>query len=302
MLKDYLYINARLGNAQLMDAKMLEENAGILYIVATPIGNLDDISHRALRILEEVDVILCEDTRHTRKLLSHFAISNTTKPLHDHNEKQQAAYIVEKLKQGKQLALVSDAGTPLISDPGYSVVNECRQAGMKVVSVPGACAAIAALSIAGLPTDRFLFEGFLPAKEVAKNQAMEKLLDETRTTVFYESPRRVLDTLNTIASVLGDERKVVIAREITKTFESVYQGTVAEVIEIVNSDANHQRGEFVVMVAGAIKAEGSIPAEVISTLKLLMSELPLKKAAALTSSIYGIKKNQLYQAGLDLND
>jgi 16S rRNA (cytidine1402-2'-O)-methyltransferase len=263
--------------------------SGTLFIVATPIGNLEDITHRALRILAEVDLIAAEDTRHSQRLLQH-----------DHNESQRAKQLIEKLKLGENIALISDAGTPLISDPGYGLVSQCRDAGLKVVPLPGPCAVITALCAAGLATDRFKFEGFLPVKAVAKQQALQRLLTETSTSVFYESPRRVAGTVRQIIAELGEDRQMVVAKELTKTFETFYSGSAQACLTWLEADTNHQRGEFVLLIAGQKQDQTEISADALNLLKLLIKELPLKKAAAVTAEQYGLKKNQLYQLGLEL--
>ncbi|ATG75225.1 16S rRNA (cytidine(1402)-2'-O)-methyltransferase [Zobellella denitrificans] len=273
--------------------------AAALYIVPTPIGNLNDISQRALETLQRVDLIACEDTRHTAKLLSHYQISTPTWALHDHNEQHKAEQLVGRLLNGQSIALVSDAGTPLISDPGYHLVNHCREAGVQVIALPGPCAAITALSAAGLPTDRFAFEGFLPAKDKARLDKLESLRDEGRTLVFYESPRRLLDTVEAIISVMGEARRLVVARELTKTFESIHSLPAGEMLAWLRQDDNRSRGEIVLMVAGHRPDGDALPAEALRTLALLRAELPLKKAAALTAEIHGVKKNALYKYGLD---
>ncbi|WP_319782445.1 16S rRNA (cytidine(1402)-2'-O)-methyltransferase [Oceanisphaera sp. IT1-181] len=274
--------------------------AAALYIVPTPIGNLNDISQRALDTLQEVDLIACEDTRHTAKLLSHYQINTSTWALHDHNEQYKSEQLVARLVGGQSVALVSDAGTPLISDPGYHLVNRCREAGIQVIALPGPCAAITALSAAGLPTDRFAFEGFLPSKEKARLDKIEQLKDEPRTLIFYESPRRLLHSVAAIVEVLGAERQLVVAREITKTFESIHSLPAGEMLQWLGEDTNRSRGEIVLMVAGyRPSVEDELSAEVLRTLTLLCSELPLKKAAALTAEIHGSKKNALYKYGLE---
>ncbi|GHA04573.1 16S rRNA (cytidine(1402)-2'-O)-methyltransferase [Oceanisphaera arctica] len=274
--------------------------AAALYIVPTPIGNLNDISQRALDTLQQVDLIACEDTRHTAKLLSHYQISTTTWALHDHNEQYKSEQLVTRLLSGQSVALVSDAGTPLISDPGYHLVNSCRDAGVQVIALPGPCAAVTALSAAGLPTDRFAFEGFLPAKEKARLDKIESLKDEPRTLVFYESPRRLLDSVVALIAVLGDERRLVVARELTKTFETIHSLPAAEMLIWLQQDSNRSRGEIVLMVAGyRPDSDDELSAEVLRTLALLRGELPLKKAAALTAEIHGVKKNALYKYGLE---
>ncbi len=274
--------------------------SGTLFIVATPIGNLEDITHRALRILAEVDLIAAEDTRHSQRLLQHYDISTRLTSLHDHNESQRAIQLIEKLKLGQNIALISDAGTPLISDPGYSLVSQCRDAGVKVVPLPGPCAAITALCAAGLATDRFKFEGFLPVKAVAKQQALQRLLTETSTSVFYESPRRVADTVRQIVAELGENRQMVVAKELTKTFETFYSGNAQACLIWLEADANHQRGEFVLIIAGEKQDQTEVSVDALNLLKLLMKELPLKKAAAVTAEHYHLKKNHLYQLGLEL--
>ena len=269
-----------------------------LYIVPTPIGNLSDITLRAIEVLKSVDCIAAEDTRHSGILLQHLDAKAPMLALHDHNEQQRAGVLIQRIQQGQSIALIPDAGTPLISDPGYHLVKACRDAGVKVVPLPGPCAAITALSAAGLPTDRFVFEGFLPAKEKGKEDRLQALADETRTMVFYESPRRVIDTLESMQKVFGD-RLVVAARELTKTFETIHALPLSEMIPWLQEDENRTRGEFVLMVAGKTENSDDIPAEVQRTLTLLMKDLPLKKAAALTAEIYGVKKNALYAWGLE---
>lgn len=274
----------------------------VLYVVATPIGNLADISERALKVLRSVDLIAAEDTRHTRQLLMHFVINKPLFSVHDHNEHQRVEKVLQELANGQSIALVSDAGTPLISDPGFVVVQAVRKAGYPVVPVPGACAMVAALSAAGLPTDRFCFEGFLPAKSSGRKKQLKTVIKETRTLVFYESPHRVLDSLKDMAEVLGDEREITLARELTKTFETFLIGSLAEVIQQVEQDANQQRGEFVLVVAGAAPEDDAEAQEIaaIDVLKVLLTELPVKQAAALAAKITGQKKNALYQQALSL--
>lgn len=269
-----------------------------LYIVPTPIGNLADITQRALDTLRSVDLVAAEDTRHTGILLSHYQISVPTFALHDHNEQQKAEVLIARIKEGKSVALVSDAGTPLISDPGYHLVTRCREAGVKVVPLPGPCAAITALSAAGLPTDRFAFEGFLPAKAKGRDDRLQAVIEDTRSLVFYESPRRVQETVEAIARILG-ERQVVACRELTKTFESIHGLPASEMLTWLGEDENRCRGEIVLVVAGASKLDEELPAEALRTLGLLVAELPLKKAAALTAEIHGVKKNALYKYGLE---
>ncbi len=271
-----------------------------LYIVATPIGNLGDISQRAIDVLTQVDVIACEDTRHTGKLLSAFSIKNKTMSLHDHNERQRQEQVASLLQDGKTVALVSDAGTPLISDPGFHLVRHCRTLGLNVSPIPGACAAISALSVAGLPTDRFSFEGFLPSKSGARQATLTALADETRTMVFYDAPRRAIDTVQDIVATLGGERYMVIARELTKTFETIHSDTAENFLAWLGQDANQLKGEMVLIIEGYKPAENEISKEVINTLKLLLAEMKPKKACAIAAEIYGVKKNALYEVALGL--
>ncbi|MEI2626964.1 16S rRNA (cytidine(1402)-2'-O)-methyltransferase [Erwinia aphidicola] len=275
-------------------------SASTLYIVPTPIGNLGDITQRALKVLASVDLIAAEDTRHTGLLLQHFAINARLFALHDHNEQQKAEVLLAKLREGQSVALVSDAGTPLINDPGYHLVRLCREAGIRVVPLPGACAAIAALSAAGLPSDRFCYEGFLPAKSKGRCDTLRALEQEPRTLIFYESTHRLLDSLQDMVTVLGSERYVVLAREITKTWESIHGAPVGELLAWVQEEENRRKGEMVLIVEGYHQTEEeALPPEALRTLALLQGELPLKKAAALTAEIHGVKKNALYKYALE---
>lgn len=273
---------------------------GTLYIVATPIGNLQDITQRALAVFAEVDLIAAEDTRHSGLLLSHYGIKKPFFALHDHNEQQKADLLVEKLRVGTNIALISDAGTPLISDPGFHLVRKCRQAGVKVVPLPGACAAITALCASGIASDRFCFEGFLPAKSKARRDRLQNLQKEDRTLIFYESTHRILDTLADVEELFGAERYVVLAREITKTWETISGDSVGNLRRWLNEDANRTKGEMVLIVEGCIETrETEFSPEAVKALKLIAAELPLKKAAAIVAELYGYKKNALYQFGLE---
>ena len=275
--------------------------AGVLYIVATPIGNLQDISARALEVLASVDLIAAEDTRQSKKLLSHYGIGTALRAVHDHNERDITALLLKKLAAGINIALVSDAGTPLISDPGFYLVRAARQAGITVVPLPGPSALVAALSVAGLPTDRFCFEGFLPAKATARRQRLASLVEASCTLVFYESSHRIVDSVADMAELLGAEREATLARELTKTFETVLSGTLAQLLSQLQADANQQKGEFVVMVHGAPPRDAAaIDAASEQVLQVLMSELALKQAAALAAKITGVSKNALYEYGLQL--
>ncbi|QLK59702.1 16S rRNA (cytidine(1402)-2'-O)-methyltransferase [Enterobacteriaceae bacterium Kacie_13] len=274
-------------------------SASTLYIVPTPIGNLGDITQRALAVLSSVDLIAAEDTRHTGLLLHHFGISAKMYPLHDHNEQQKAEHLLSKLQEGQSIALVSDAGTPLINDPGYHLVRRCREAGVRVVPLPGACAAIAALSAAGLPSDRFCYEGFLPAKTKSRKDTLQALIEEPRTLIFYESTHRLLDSLQDMVEVWGPDRYVVLARELTKTWENIRGDGVGALLAWVREDETRKRGEMVLIVEGHKADTEALPAEALRTLTLLQKELPLKKAAALAAEIHGVKKNALYKYALD---
>lgn len=265
-----------------------------LFIVATPIGNLQDITLRALDTLKQVDLIAAEDTRHSGKLLSHYGIKTKLIALHDYNESKCSHFICEQLKQGKNIALISDAGTPLISDPGYHLVNAVREQGYKVVPIPGACAAIAALSASGMPTDKFLFLGFLPAKSSQQIKHLEGLVGESCTMVFYESPHRLLQTIENMAQVFGQERQVVLGKELTKTFETIHATTLSQLSEWLVADTDRQRGEFVILVHGATKTI-EIDAEIMRILQILAKDLPSKQAATIASQITGVNKNQLYK-------
>ncbi|MFZ7233433.1 16S rRNA (cytidine(1402)-2'-O)-methyltransferase [Avibacterium avium] len=278
----------------------MDNLTGILYIVATPIGNLQDISQRALQVLEQVDLVAAEDTRHSGLLLSHYGIKKPFFALHDHNEQQKADILCEKLLQGITIALVSDAGTPLISDPGFHLVRKCRQAGIKIVPIPGACAAIAGLCASGIASDRFCFEGFLPAKSKARCDKLENLAKEDRTLIFYESTHRILDCLADMEKVFGAERYVVLARELTKTWETIHGDEVGALRQWVSEDPNRSKGEMVLIVEGNVNSEAeSFSSEAIKALTLIAKELPLKKAAAIVAELYGYKKNALYQFGLE---
>ena len=272
---------------------------GTLYVVATPIGNLADMSLRAVAVLNSVDRIAAEDTRRTGKLLQHYAIQTPMLPLHEHNERELAGQLVEQIAQGQTLALVSDAGTPLISDPGYNLVRQARAAGLDIVPVPGPSALVAALSVSGLPTDRFVFEGFLPSRQVARKSRLEALRSESRTLVFYEASHRVLDCLKDMLVTFGVERQAVLARELTKQFETVRAGTLQDLLRWVDDDPNQQKGEFVLLVEGEQGVEAhAVDAEAERILNLLLEELPIKTAAKLAARITGLNKRALYDRAL----
>lgn len=280
-----------------------DNRAGMLYIVATPIGNLQDISARALEVLKAVSLVAAEDTRHSRKLLVHYGIATPLQAVHEHNEREVTDRLVQKLSAGADIALISDAGTPLISDPGFHLVRSARQAGIRVIPVPGPSALVAALSVAGLPTDRFVFEGFLPARQVARRQRLQELAAVTATLVFYESSHRIQDCLTDMGACFGASREASIARELTKTFETVLTGTLAGLFVQLQADSHQQKGEFVVMVQGAPPPDpAAVDAASGQVLAVLMGELPLKQAATLAARITGLSKNALYEQGLQLKD
>lgn len=271
---------------------------GILYIVPTPIGNLGDMTQRAQQVLADVSAIAAEDTRHSRVLLEHYGINTPMFALHEHNEREKSAGLVARLQGGESIALISDAGTPLISDPGYPLVRACREAGVQVTALPGASAVITALSASGLATDRFLFAGFLPAKQQARITALESLADEGATLAFYESPRRIAHTLTAITQVFGAQRDVVVAREVSKQYETYLYGSAQEVLTQVEADSNQQRGEIVLMVAGKQADKSNIPAEAVKLLTELTALLPPKKAAKVVANHYGLRANDLYKLTL----
>lgn len=272
---------------------------GTLYIVATPLGNLEDITLRALRILKEVDLIAAEDTRHSRTLLQQFQIATPLISLHDFNEKARTTSLIPRLSAGEHIALISDAGTPLISDPGYRLVQACRQANIPIVPIPGPCAAIAALCVSGLPTDRFVFEGFLPAKTADRKARLRSLQQEVRTLVFYEAPHRITKLVADLELIFGSDRGLTLAKELTKAFETIFTGTTRTAYAWLQEDAYHQKGEFVVIVQGAVlPAFTEIPSEAINLLQLLATELPLKKAVSLAAQMTGVKKNTLYDLAI----
>ncbi|ACO77541.1 tetrapyrrole methylase family protein [Azotobacter vinelandii CA] len=278
----------------------LNPRIGILYVVATPIGNLDDISTRALSVLRDVALIAAEDTRHSARLLQHFGIMTPLAACHEHNERDQGARFLARLLAGEDVALISDAGTPLISDPGFHLVRQARAAGIRVVPVPGPCALITALSAAGLPSDRFVFEGFLPARTAARQARLERLKEESRTLIFYEAPHRLLECLGDLERIMGSDRLAVLARELTKTFETFQGLPLGELRAWVAADGNQQRGECVLLLAGwQAPSDNSVSAEALRVLDLLLKEMPLGKAAALAAEITGVRKNLLYQAALE---
>lgn len=273
---------------------------GCLYVVATPIGNLSDMSARAIDVLAKAHLIAAEDTRHSKKLLHHFGILTPCIPYHEHNERHTLNDLIQRLQSGQTVALISDAGTPLISDPGFQLVREARRVNIDVIPVPGPSAVIAALSVAGLPTDRFVFEGFLPATAAARRQRLEKLRQEPRTLVFFESPHRIVDSLADMAGILGEDREGVFVRELTKTFETVHHGNLDALQQWVATDANQQRGEIIVLIHGAGESAAGQDNDSERILTILLDAVSTKKAAELTAKITGQSKNQLYALALKL--
>ena len=273
---------------------------GTLYVVATPIGNLGDLTPRAREVLASVALIAAEDTRHTRQLLQTCGIGTALTSLHEHNEGQKSAELVARLAQGESIALVSDAGTPLVSDPGFDLVAAARGQGIAVVPIPGACAAIAALSVAGLPTNRFAFEGFLPAKAAARGERLGQLASEERTLIFYEAPHRLAEVLRDMAQTFGVKRRATISRELTKRFETTYTGTLAELSAAAERDSHMARGEIVIVVSGAPTAGAALELNVNALLRALLQELSPSQAAKIAAHLTGGKRSELYEAALHL--
>lgn len=282
----------------------MNSKTGSLFIVATPIGNLGDITERAITVLTQVALILAEDTRHARKLLSHFGISTKTRSLHQHNEAAQTPKLIARLQAGEDIALVSDAGTPLISDPGFRLVNAARIQGIIVSPIPGACALTAALCASGLATERFCFEGFLPAKSPARRQRLQNLRNENRTLIFYESNHRIIASLEAMAKSFGADRVATIAREISKKFETFYFGNLASLLEQVQQNPHHQKGEFVVVVSASARTDSEAARDADwdganQLLKRLLAELPIKTACKIAANTFGVSRNKLYRMALE---
>jgi len=274
---------------------------GTLFIVATPIGNLDDITFRAVEILKNVDIVLAEDTRHSKKLLLHLDISKTIRAFHEHNEREKTKAIISEIRSGKSIALISDAGTPLISDPGYFLVAQAKKEGLKVVPIPGPSALITALSASGLASDSFTFLGFLPSKQTARVKLLKSLVGRTETSIFYESPKRILATLTDMHSIYGDSREVCLAKELTKVFETIQTGSIPNLIDYLTIDQNHQKGEFVILISATDKINiAEAETQLNSLLPILCAELGASKAAKLAAKITGIDKKQCYKRALDL--
>ncbi len=279
----------------------MSETSGTLYVVATPIGNLGDFTPRAREILGEVSVIAAEDTRHTGQLLKEFGIHTTLVSLHEHNEARRSEALIERLLSGESIALVSDAGTPLISDPGFDLVVAARARGIRVTPIPGPSAAIAALSVAGLPTDRFTFEGFLPAKASARRAQLDALRAERRTLIFYEGPHRIKEVLGDMLDVFGSERRAVVCRELTKRFETIYGGTLEELVSMSTNDPDMSRGEIVIVVSGNLEAQATGQAlHAEQLLQALLEELTPSQAARVAAKLTGEKRSELYDKAMTM--
>jgi len=272
--------------------------SGSLYIVATPIGNLTDISERAIEVLKQSDLIAAEDTRHSKTLLERFGIKTKVKAYHEHNEAQLTSQLIQQISDGESIALISDAGTPLINDPGYKLVTAAHDNGIKVIPIPGPSAVITALSVSGLPTSKFIFEGYLPAKTEARKKCLQQLISESRTLIFYEAPHRIRESIQDMHDVFGSRRRVTIARELTKQYEQIVRDSLSIVNEKLISEEIKIKGEFVVIVEGAQETSVS-DAEVLRINQILSEKLPPKDAAGLTSRITGKKKNEVYQMVLE---
>ena len=274
---------------------------GILFIVATPIGNLDDITFRAVEVLKSVDIVFAEDTRHSKKLLLHLDISKPIRAFHDHNEREKTKAIIGEIHSGKSIALISDAGTPLISDPGYFLVAQAKKECLRVVPIPGPSALITALSASGLASDRFTFLGFLPSKKTARVKLLKSLINRTETSIFYESPKRILATLTDMHRIFGDNREVCLAKELTKVFETIQTDSIPNLIKYLTFDQNNQKGEFVILLSANDKIDiEEAEAQLDSLLPILCAEMGTSKAAKLAAKITGIDKNQCYKKAIDL--
>jgi 16S rRNA (cytidine1402-2'-O)-methyltransferase len=271
-----------------------------LFVVATPIGHLDDMTFRAIDILKSVSIVAAEDTRQSAQLFKHYNISTQLTACHDHNESNKIEQLVQKLLAGDDIALISDAGTPLISGPGFKLVRAAQEHGIRVVPVPGACAAIAALSAVGLPSDRFSFEGFLPSKASQRISQLEKIKNETQTLIFYEAPHRILECVKNMAEVFGENRPVGFAREITKTFETIKKMTLKDLVSFIENDHNQEKGEIVLVVGGAPEKTDLEQEKLDELLKRLLQDLSVKAASQLAADLTGVKKKVAYQRALEL--
>ena len=275
--------------------------SGTLFIVATPIGNLDDITFRAVETLKSVNLVLAEDTRHSQKILNHFNIKTPISAFHDYNEREKCNTVIDKLKQGDSIALISDAGTPLISDPGYILVSAAKKNSVNVVPIPGPSALIAALSASGIPSDRFSFFGFLPSKQNARIKTLKTFASRPETIIVYESPKRIMATLTDMLFVFGEERKVCLAKELTKNFETILTTNIPNLIDYISADPGHQKGEFVLLISStAKKGQLELDQQLDRLLPVLCSEMGSSKAAKLAAKITGIDKKYCYQRAIEL--
>jgi 16S rRNA (cytidine1402-2'-O)-methyltransferase len=282
---------------------MMTSRQGVLYVVATPIGNLEDISARAIATLKRVARIAAEDTRHSARLLSHYGIDTPMVAMHEHNEREVTPKLLELLAAGDDLALISDAGTPLISDPGFCLVRAARARGFRLVPVPGPAACIAALSVAGLPADHFVFEGFLPARAAARRRRLDELRRESRTLIFHESSHRIAGCLADMGEILGSDRHAVIARELTKLFETIESGSLGALLAWLQADPNQQKGEFVLLVEGRAPAgDAALDEAQRQALEVLVAELPIRQAVTLAAKITGLARNELYAQALKMKE
>lgn len=276
--------------------------SGVLYVIATPIGNLQDISSRAIEKLNEVDLILAEDTRHSKHLLEHFGIKATMHSYHEYNERESVPNLLNLIQQGKSIALISDAGTPLVSDPGFQLVKSAHERNIRIIPVPGPSALITALSIAGIAVDKFIFEGFLPEKTQARKKRMEILADETRTIVFYEAPHRILEFLDDASHIFGDDRTVCLCRELTKIYETIKRDSLKNILTFIRSDRLQQKGEFVIIIAGRENRKIADDTEFLRIINILLKhDVSIKQASAIVAEITGGRKNKIYKLALELS-
>jgi len=281
----------------------VSEKPGILYVIATPIGNLKDISYRARQVLQEADLILAEDTRHSRILLDHWQVRTPMRAYHEHNELSSVPALLDELRKGSNIALISDAGTPLISDPGFPLVKAAHEHGITLVPVPGPAAFLTALSVSGMTTEKFIFEGFLKGKSIARRKHLQSLTYEDRTMVFYEAPHRILQLLKEIQDIFGSERMVCVVREMTKKFESIYRGTCGKVLEILISNPEQQKGEFVLILQGCDISVAHDISKAVPVMKILLHHgITVKQASGIAADITGVRKNELYQLALQLTE
>ena len=281
----------------------MSDNSGVLYVIATPIGNLQDISDRAKQVFREVDLILAEDTRHSRKLLDHLLIDTPMQPYHDHNEQTVIPSVLEMLRRGSKLALISDAGTPLICDPGFRLVKTASEHGIQVIPIPGPAAFLTALSVSGVATDKFIFEGFLSTKSTARRKRLRELTPETRTMIFYEAPHRILQILEEMRDIFGSDRVVCVCRELTKKFETIYRDTCGKILERLAGNPMQQKGEFVIILQGSDQKDRHATVEMTRIMQILLKhEISVKAASGIVAEITGARKNEIYELALRLSE